>query len=814
MNDFKLAARRLSKSPGFAAVAILSLALGIGSATGLFSLINAILLRSLPVPNPQELRVLQWTGVDARLRSISGHFETRGNRSTAESFSPALFDSFREKGAGLADIFAFAPLNDSVARAQREAFPANGMIVSDNFFSALRVSPRLGRVFAPGDTSADAGLQAVISHEWWEKHFAGEAGVLGQPLHVNGTALSIIGVLPRGFDGVRPGSPCGFYVLLTPDSPYRDRAVSVADHWWLRLMARARPGASSAALESLLGTVLAAGADGQIKQPEMLAQPGGGGLAFDRNAYGKPLLLLLAITGVVLLIACANVAGLLLARNATRQHEMSVRAALGAGGRRLLGQSLAESLLLALAGGGLGILLALWMRTAVSRLLSQSAQGLSYDFSLDLKALAFSLALSFAAALAAGLLPAWRASRADPQGGLKSRSTLGLPRLRAGRVLVAAQIALSLLLLAGAGLFVRSLINLRRIDAGFDTKRLLVFQANAGLAGHKGAALTAFYDRAQKALAAIPGVEGASVTVFPLLDNKSSSGGFAFRSRAMEPSENPQTYRLVVGETFFATLGLPILNGRALAEADSADASKVIVVNETFARQYFPNQDPVGHVISTWRTDWRIVGVCRDAKYQNIREPAPPTIYISFRQFDLRFGASFVTRTAGPPLELSGAIHKAIQSADPGVPVSRLMTQDQLIGGTISEERLFAALCAALAGIAVLLSCIGLYGLLSFNITRRANEIGIRMALGARPENIAKTILGEALLLAGIGAVAGLPLAFAAARLVRTRLYGLPADPATLFGVALALIAVALIAAWLPARRAASVDPMTALRME
>jgi predicted permease len=815
MNDLRYAFRQLLKNPGFTTVALGSLALGIGAGTAIFSLVNAILLRSLPVANPHELRVLQWTGKETRMRSISGYFNVEGNRTVAESVSPSLFLNLREKGADLADIFGFAPLDDVIVRARKEAFAANGLVVSDNFFSALGVRPFLGRSFAPGNNDPNAAQEAVITFDWWEKHFGQDSSVLGQTVTLNGSSLTIIGVLPRGFSGVRPGDPREFYVLLTPESQFLERNVSATEHWWVRLMARLRPGDTDKQLKAALDVVFPREAEGQIKEPGILVQPGRAGLAFDRNAYGKPLLLMLGVVGLVMLVACANLAGLSLARGAARQHELAVRAALGAGRWRLIRQSLAETVVLALLGGGLGVLVAIWGRNAISRLLAGSLEGLRYDFSLDLTVLSFTFAAALLTALLAGLLPALRAGRADPLGGLKTRGALGVPRLRIGRVLVVAQIALSLLLLSGAGLYLRTLANLKQIDAGFDTEKLLVFQVNPGFAGYKEAQLATFYDRVQTSLAAIPGARGAGLTVFPLLDNKSSSGGFTFPDRAASPSENLQTYRLVVGETFFATMGIPVLRGRGLSAADSDGAPKVIVVNETFARKYFPNENPLDRTISTWRADWRIVGVCRDAKYQNIKEPVPPTAYIPFRQFPLRYGAYFAVRTALPPLALATAVRKAVAEIDPAVPIARLATQDQLLDASISTERLYAALCGALAMFALLLSCIGLYGLMAFNVARRTNEIGIRMAIGARPVDVARAILREALILAAIGVAVGLPAVLAITRLLKSQLYGVPPnDPATLGIVTVVLVSVGLLAAWLPARRASKVDPMEALRCE
>jgi len=824
LQDVRYGLRALARNPGFTAIAVLTLALGIGAGTAVFSLVNAILLRSLPVPNPQELRVIRWTGDDVRMTSLNEPLATiSGNRMSAHSVTHPAFLHLREQGAALADIFGFQPLQDITIRVKSETFAAQGMMVSDNFFSGLGVRPFIGRLFDPREGFAGATTQVVITYDWWERHFVHDPGVLGQTVELDGTGFTIVGVLPHGFSGVVPGDPSEFYVPMAAQSQFLYRPITENFHWFVRLMARLRPGVSDAQLRATLDIAFAHDASVIMKEPRMLMEPGRGGLAIDRNNYRKPLLLMLGVVGLVMLVACANLAGLSLARGAAREHELAVRAALGAGRSRLIRQSLTESLVLALLGGGLGVLVAVWGKTAISRLLAGSADGLHYDLSLDLTVLGFSLATALVTALLSGLLPALRAGRVDPLGGLKSRGALGAPRLRAGKVLVAAQVCLSLLLLTGAGLYVRTLVNLTHIDAGFSTERLLLFQLNPGGAGYDDVARrTTFYAQVQDSLSALPGVRGATFLGNPLLYNSGWSGAFFFPDRSAGYTENMQSYRLTVGETFFATMGIPVLQGRGLSAADAEGAPWVVVVNETFAREYSPDKNPLGRTVHILIADWRIVGVCRDAKYLNVKEAAPPTVYFPFRQISYMLSmrnnyrnAYFALRTALPPMALTTAARKAVAAIDPNVPLANITTQEAVRDKNINQERLLATLCGALAGLALLLSCIGLYGLMAYHVARRTREIGIRVALGATRQNIAGPILREALLLGGIGVAVGVPAALALSRLIKSQLYGVePSDPFTLVAAVLALLLVALGAAWIPARRATRVDPMVALRYE
>lgn len=820
--DVRHGLRSLLKTPGFTGVAILSLAVGIGAGTAVFSVVNAILLRSLPVPNPHELRVLHWSGSKQRIGSING-----GDT----AFTPPHFFRLREQAAGKADLFGFVPLTDLIARVQGESFPAQGLMVSDNFFSGLEVQPLIGRALAAGDDYVGAGTTAVISYNWWEKHFALDPAVIGQPLVINGTAFTIVGVLPRGFSGPQAGQPGEFYVPMAPQSRFLYRPLDSTFHWYVRIMARLRPadaahgraGTDDLQLKAALDVAWATAAAEFMQEPRITIEAGRGGETNDRANYRKPLLLLLGVVGVVMLVACANLAGLSLARGAARQHEMAVRAALGAGRWRLIRQSLTESFVLALLGGSLGVFIAGWLRTGIAQLLTGARGELHYDFSVDFRVLGFTLVLALLTALLAGLFPALRASRIDAVDGLKSRGSLLAPRLRAGRVLVTAQIGLSLLLLAGAGLYLRTLVNLSRIDAGFPTEKLLLFRLNISGSAYATAQPAEYYARVQETLANLPGAKAASFLEFPLLSNQSSNGGFnSFSRRAATAGTSMQTRRLSVGETFFATMGIPVVSGRGLTAADDERAPKVIIVNEAFVRQYLPDENPLGLTIPVWDADWQIVGVSRDVSYNTVKGRVPPTAYFPFRQrFYSRFKQShlrapyFAVRSALPPLTLMPAVRLALQAIDPDVAVTDITTQDDVRASGIGQERLFALLCSALAGLALVLACIGLYGLMAYNVARRTSEIGLRMALGATRHDIAWPIVREALLLAAAGLAIGLPAALGLVGLVRNQLYGVSAvDPLSLAAGAILLLGVAAVAAWMPARRAANVDPLIALRTE
>jgi predicted permease len=578
-------------------------------------------------------------------------------------------------------------------------------------------------------------------------------------------------------------------------------------------MGRLKPEVSSSQLQAVLDVALKSAVGTSITNPAGLIADGHDGPVWNRVDLRNKLRLLLVVVGVVVLAACVNIAGLLMARGAARQREMLVRKALGAGRWRLFRQLLTESALISLLGGGLGILFALWGRLAVSRFLNGTPEGVQFGTPLDLKVLGFALAITLLTMLLSGIFPALMATRIDPKYGLRNRSAAGAPRLRAGKILVAAQIALSLLLVTGAGLYTRTLINLDRIDLGYAVDHLLFLNLDPGLSGYKSPRTITYYENVQRSLSVIPGVQSAALVSYPLLSGVNWQFAFTIPELPVDRKDT-SAQQLIVSENFFSTIGIPILNGREFRVSDRDGTPKVIVINEAFVRKFFSGRFSVGRTIKSGDDVWQIVGVCRDANFIDIKKAIEPTIYFPFRQSS-NGSSSFALRTAGSPLSVAEEARKVAAAIDPEVPVTDLRSQVQLRDQNIATERACARYYGSLAVFVLLLSCMGLYGLMAFDVARRTDELGIRLALGATPLQIVGPILRMALLLAFAGFVAGLPLTLVLTRFIRSGLYGVTTtDPLTFLGSVMLLVVVMLIAAWIPARRATRVDPMVALRCE
>jgi len=815
MNDLKFAFRQLLKNPGFATVAVLTLALAIGADTTVFSIVNGILLRSLPVPNPQELRVIEWSGANVHGTRNSGNRSDDGTgRITQDAFSYPLFLALRQQCSAQADIFGYALLHGITARTANETVTAEGLMVSQNFFSGLGVRSLLGRL-GMEDESAGTASGLVISYHWWDQEFGRDPSIVGKSVTLNGFNFNIVGVLPQEFSGVQSGAIVQFYVGFSTQPQLMPREPRTApDHWWVPLMARLKPGIADAQLQAALDMSFARGAETFMKQPKIQLSNGRAGPEWGRRPYRGLLLLLLGVGCLLMLVAAANVTGLLLARGANRQNEFAIRAALGAVRWRLIRVSVTESALLACAGGGLGTLISLWGKAGMCRLLTGSPEGLQYNTSLDITVLVFTLAVSVAAALVSGLLPALRAAGVGPRLDLKDRGTVGAARFRTGRVLVAGQIALSMLLIVGGGLAIRTVVNLKEIYPGFSTEKLLLFQLNPVNAGYPETHTAAFYDQVQQSLSEIPGVKTAALIRFPLLNRSGAGTTVMLRGYESDPMHQLGAQTLIVSEGFFKTMGIAILLGRELRSSDSTGAPQVAVVNETFVRKYLRDRYPIGLRINAEGKDWQIVGVCRDTKFADIKEEVPPTVYWSFRQ-KATGSAWFALRTASSPVAAVTAARDVVSKIDPAIPLTDITTQEAVRDKSICQERTFATLCGSLAALSILLSCNGLYGLMAYHVSRRIGEIGLRMALGATRRQIAQAVLKDALLLGGVGVVVGIPLALALTQAIRARLYGVgPSDPLTFVAAASLLVGIALLATWVPARRAMRVDPIAALRCE
>jgi predicted permease len=819
--DIRFGFRQLHKSPGFTAVAVVSLALGIGANTAIFSLINGVLLKPLPVRDSQELRVINWACFRWRLKNFSG--DTRQNKSGQRysgSFPYPTYCDFRDQAAGFSEVFAFSPLGNLTVLANGTVFTADGLMVSGNFFKGYGAQTLIGRPILSRDDQPDAEPVTVITYRTWQRCFGLNPNVLGQTVTLNKSGFTVIGILPRRHAGPLIGDQADFYVPMAAQPQLRPRfPLASRNHWWLQVMGRLSPEASEtqvrASLEVLLSQTLAVSTT-KLEQPSIFLQDGSRGPLIRRQQEAQPFWMLQGVVGLVLLIACANLAGMLLARGAARQHEMTVRAAIGAGRWRLIRQSLVESLILSLAAAACGLIISVWIKTGIAKFMAGTLGGKHFDLSIDVRILLFTLGAAVATTVLFGFLPALRVSRVNPAACLQSTRLQGVSRARLGKVLVATQVGLSLLLVTGTGLLVRSLVNLKKVDPGFDTENLLVFRLNPADVGYVGRECTDFYETVSRSIAAIPGVDSVGFSDRTLLGGGISGSSFSLPERPTNPDERLFAQMLTVSDTFFATMEIPLLRGRAFAVMDTPISAKVMVVNDLFAQSFFPNANPVGHYVKMVGGDqkYQIIGVCGDTKYQSVRGDIAPTVFYSSQQ-NPAGSVYFEVRTVLPELSLAPAVRKVVSSLDESIPIQQLTTQTDLFDRSIITDRLSTALCASLAMLAIVLACIGLYGLLAYHVAQRIGEIGIRMALGARPQDVARPILYQAMLLATIGVAVAMPVTLALSRVMRSVVYGIkPYDPLTMIGAAALMVAVAALAAWLPARRAAKIDPMVALRHE
>ncbi|MGA2535294.1 MAG: ABC transporter permease [Terracidiphilus sp.] len=829
--DVSYGVRTLAKNPAFTLVAMATLALGIGANTAMFSLLDQVVLRLLPVRDPEKVVIVRETG---------NHY---GNSYGPNTISWPMFEDLRDHNQVFSGMFCRFPATVDIGYGDRTA-QISAELVSGSYFSILGVGTALGRTIAPDDDAVpDSKPVVVLSYSFWRSYFNGDRTIVGRTIGLNRLAMTVIGVAQPGFDGVELGVPAKVFVPIMMKTEMTPRSDGLKDRprrlSWVTAYGRLKPGVSleqaQLSLQPLMHSIL----EMESVQPEFTRNataedrelllrnrvellPGAeNGL---REYMRKPLLLLVALTGAVLLLACANLANLLLARATAREREFAVRLAIGAGRARIVRQLLLESLLLAGAGTILGLALAFLADRILLRIYLPADAAAEFAVSPipDGRVLAFVVGIMLLTSLVFGLLPSVRGSRTEITLALKDRSSaLSAGGISLRRLLVGVQVSLSLVLLFGAGLFVRTLRNLENLGPGFPTDRLLTFTINPSLSGYTDEQTESFFERLNVNLETMPGVTSVGLSAMSLLKGYAWQNAIVGKDFEGAPIEQ-QPVLNNVSPDYFATLGIPLLAGRAITPRDHASLKyTVAVINESFARKYFPGRNPIGQrfgLVNDTQTvtpDIEVIGVIPDRKYRDLRETPPPQAYFPYYE-DIKFrGMTIYLRTQADPHLFEDALRERMRQFDPHVPVVDLETVNEQIGFSLRTERLVASLSAVFGGVATLLAVIGLYGVMAYAVSRREREIGIRMALGALRGHVIGMVMREVFILIGAGLAAGFLLALALADLIRSQLFGLnPRDPFTLFGSAIVLTVAAGLAGFIPALRASGVDPTTALRQE
>jgi predicted permease len=832
LKDIRYGLRGLLRRRGFTAVALITLALGIGANTAIFTLINAVVLKPLPVNKPEELVLFNDTPSEGTRNSDGDLSAGRWDLFSYESYR-----YFREHDPSFQELSAFRSGESriSVRRTdgQAESERASGHLVSGNYFAVLGVGAMQGRVISNEDDSPAAPPAAVISHGYWKQKLNSDAQVVGKDILINSTAFTIVGVMPPDFFGTRVRRSPDFWLPLAfqPQVELRPSSLENKDIYWLNMIGRLKPGiqieqAQVRANEELrqfltaqTGSKLTDETRLAIQNSFVTLASGSRGLSGLRFFYAQALRMLMVIVALVLLIACANVGNLLLSRAAARQAEISLRQALGASRWRLVRQLLTESLLLAIIGGFLGVLIAQW---GVSVLVARVAATSPLDVRPDASVLLFTLGISLVSGVLFGLAPAIRATSLDLTSALKEKSSQGRKgRFNLGSALVVAQVAVSLVLLVGAGLFSRSLIKLQQEDLGFNRDNVLLASVDTRLAGYKADQLSGIYRQLYDRLSALPNVSSATIATVSPMSGSSTNSTVTVRGYTPNKGENMNVADMLIGPKFGETLGVPLLMGREIGIQDTTTSARVAVVNQSFAQAFYPNQNPLGRRLTfegdSDKDDFEIVGVIGDAKYDSAKEKADRTIYRPILQVQdrLAFSNVFELRTVGDPLNLSAGVRTAITQVNDKLPILNFTTLSMQTEEALKQEKLIAQLVSFFGLLGLLLCCVGLYGIMAHAVVRRTNEIGIRMALGAARTHILWMVMKESLLLVILGLAIGVPSAWGAARLISNQLFGLsPSDPVTLLTAVVLLTLVAALAGYLPARRASRVDPLVALRYE
>ena len=822
IHDLRYGVRTMARNPGFTAVAVATLALGIGANTAIFSLLDAVALRRLPVHNPEQLAEIQWTTVRPAGWSGGSSFTgcDVGPKGTPGgcSFTYAMFDVFRAHTQSFDGVFAFAgPAGLQALIRGKEGggniVQAGAALVSGEYFSPLGVPAQLGRLLDAGDDRAGAEAVAVLSSEFWQANFGSDPGVIGQTILLDGAPFTVVGVAPREFFGLQPISMPNLWITIHsgPRLGYGWWATLDEKEYWLSVMGRLRPGVGLDAARAEVEVLFRQNLPNEPRHDAGAAQPGirvrnaARGLAGMRMQYSQPLQVLMAVVALVMLIACANIANLLLARSEVRRREMAIRMAIGGGRRRLMRQLLTESALLAAAGGVAGLLLGTFASRVLAALLASPLNRSQVDARLSTTVFGFAAALCTLTVVLFGLAPAWTGSQAEPAGALRTGTGAAGGRNRLGRPLVAAEMALALVLLIGAGLFLRTLINLERFDPGFRKDHLLTFGVTRKLDGFRLAPRPNLNAELQARLAALPGVVSATWASDLLL-----VGNLYTPTIRIEGLGEQKVQGLSVGSRFFETLAIPLLAGRNIAPEDCRRYPDVAWVNRALAQRYFGNQDPVGKRISRGAQNYQIVGIVGDVRFQTLRSEIAPTVYMPASG-----GGTFLLRTTGDPMKLAAAVPRVVAELAPEEMVLSLRSEEAKVDTQLFTEHMMARLSVVFGLMALVLASIGIYGVLAYSVTRRTSEIAIRASLGALPREIASMILADGLRPAAVGAAAGLAASFALTRFIGTFLFGIsPLDWRTFAWATVVLLGVAAAACYLPARRATRMEPMAALRQE
>jgi putative ABC transport system permease protein len=828
--DLKYALRMLGKNPGFTIVAVITLALGIGANTAIFSLTDQVLLRMLPVGHPQELVILRSPGPSPGRNWNDGPGGT--------SFSYPAYKDLRDQNQVLSGLLARFSTQVSVA-AQGTSELANGELVTGNYFTVLEVEPAMGRVFgAEDETAPGANPVVVLSYGYWKRRFGLDPGILNKQLVVNGHPLTVVGVSRAGFSGVQVGQAPDLFIPITLKAqmtPNWDGLADRDDHW-LAMIGRLKSGISVSKAEAGIAptyhAMLETESPAKKSNPKtreefldrkLILDPGSKGRPILQHDTKAPLLALMGMVGLVLMIACANLASLLVARGEARQREIALRLALGAGRWRLVRQLVAESLLLAAVGGAAGVVMASWSLNLIMRAIPEDSGTSGLTPQLDYRVLIFAAVISIFTGILFGLAPALRASRANIQTILKDQGSsvsAGRANVRMRKFLLTAQIALTAVLLASAGLFAHSLMNLNRQDLGVRPDHVLQFSISPELNGYTPPQSVALVERIRKHLESLPGVRAVSASEIAMLANSNSSSNITVQDYKEQENENMDVDQNWIGPDFLSAMGSPLMSGREINETDTATAPNVAVVNQKFAQRFFAGRNPIGQHFGFGggddvHLDVEIVGVVKDSKNIDLRQDIGPYVLVPYSHSSHFGNATFYVRTNQDPVSLATAARKTVQDNDGKLSVFDLKTLTAQVNDIVFTDRLVTYFSLGLAIVASLLAAIGLYGVMAYVVARRTREIGIRMALGATQRNVARMVLQEIAGISVAGLTVGLVAAYATGRIIESQLFGVKAgDPFVFVAAAVLLVIVAILAGWLPARKAASVDPMVALRYE